>query len=96
VRRLRIDQEMSRRLGECQPQLSRNAVVRFHVQLRDDLENRYHLYRFWRHPADQRFFIYSLPVADGALLHRFSFVIDDSLSPDDLFIINFKHECDSA
>jgi hypothetical protein len=96
VRRLRIDKEMSRRMGECRPQLSRNAVVRFRVELRDDLEDRYHLYRSLRHPADQRFFLYSLPVADGALTHRFSFVIDDSTSPDDLFIIDFNHKCDSA
>jgi hypothetical protein len=96
VRRLRIDKEMSRRLGECRPQLSRDAMVRFRVGLRDDLENRYHLYRSRRHPADQRFFPYSLPVADGALLHRFAFVIDDSTSPDDLFLIDFKHRCGPA
>jgi hypothetical protein len=92
MRRLRIDPEMSRRMGECG--LSRNAVIRFRVALRDDLENRYQLYRSSRHPGDQQFFRYFLPVADGALTHRFSFVIDDSTSPDDLFIVDFKHECD--
>ncbi len=63
MRRLRIDSEMSRRLGECG--LSRNAVVRFRVALRDDLENRYQLFRTSRHPQDQRFFRYFLAVADG-------------------------------
>jgi hypothetical protein len=92
VRRLRIDREMSRKLGECG--LSRNAVVRFRAGLRDDLENRYHLYRASRHPEDQRFFRYDLAVVDGALTHRFFFVIDDSTSPDDLFIIDFRHEGD--
>ncbi len=47
-----------------------------------------------RHPDDPRFFRYSLAVADGALTHRFFFVIDDSTSPDDLFIIDFRHERD--
>ena len=90
MRRLRIDSEMSRRLGECG--LSRNAVIRFRVGLRDDLENRYQFFRSLRHPEDQQFFRYFLAVADGALTHRFSFVIDDSTSPDDLFIIDFQHE----
>jgi hypothetical protein len=93
VRRLRIDPEMSRRLGKCG--LSRNAVVRFRTALRDDLENCYQLYRSSRHPEDQRFFHYFLPVADGTSMHRFFFVIDDSTSPDDLFIIDFRHECDA-
>jgi hypothetical protein len=92
MRRLRIDSEMSRRLGECG--LSRNAAIRFRVALRDDLENRYELYRSSRHPEDPRFFPYPLAIADGALTHRFLFVIDDSTSPDDLFIIDFRHERD--
>jgi hypothetical protein len=92
MRRLRIDREMSRRLGDCR--LSRNAAIRFRVGLRDDLENRYHLYRSSRHPKDERFFSYFLAVADGPLMHRFTFVIDDSTSPDDLFIIDFWHERD--
>ena len=92
MRRLRIDQEMSRKLGDVG--LSRNAVIRFRVTLRDDLENRYQLYRSVRHPEDERFFRYFLAVADGNLTHQFFFVIDDSTSPDDLFIIDFWHECD--
>jgi len=90
MRHLRIDSEMSRRLGECG--LSRNAAVRFLLQLRDELENRYHLYRSARHPTDPTYFRYVLAIADGALTHRFFFVIDDSTSPDDLFIIAFQHE----
>lgn len=92
MRRLRIDSEMSRRLGECG--LSRNAVVRFHVALRNDLENRYELFRSSRHPQDPRFFHYSLAVVDGAVTHRFFFVIDDSASPDDMFVIDFRYERD--
>jgi hypothetical protein len=90
MRRLRIDSEMSRRLGDCG--LSRNAVIRFLVAMRDDLENRYQLYSSSRHPEDQRFFRYFLAVPDGALMHRFDFVIDDSASPDDLLIIDFWHD----
>lgn len=90
MRRFRIDSEMSRKLGECR--LSRNAVVRFRSNLSYDLENHYQSYRLWRHPKDQRFFLYFLSVADGASTHSFSFVIDDSTSPDDLFIVDFRHE----
>jgi hypothetical protein len=90
VRRLRIDKEMSRRLGECG--MSRNAVIRFRVALRDDLENRYQTFRQFRHPEDDRFFSYFLAVADEEATHRFWFVIDDSTSPDDLFIIDFRYE----
>jgi hypothetical protein len=93
VRRLRIDREMSRRLGDCG--LSRGAVIRLHVRLRADLEDLYQLYRSLRHPQDQRLFRYLLSVADGDLMHRFFFVIDDSTSPDDLFIVDFQHECNS-
>jgi hypothetical protein len=92
MRPLRIDPEMSRRLGGCG--LSRNAVVRFRTSLRDDLENDYQVYRSSRHPEDQRFFRYNLAIADGPRTHRFFFVIDDSTSPDDLFIVDFNHECD--
>ena len=94
MRRLRISRELSQRLGACG--LSRNAVVRFRVALRDDLEKRYPLYRTKRHPDDERFFTYLLPIADGAVTHRFFFVIDDSTSPDDLFIIDFKHVSDPS
>jgi hypothetical protein len=90
MRRLRIDSEMSRRLGACG--LSRKGALRLLVGLRDDLENRYQHYRASRHPEDQRFFRYFLAVADGALTHRFDFVIDDSASPDDLFIVDFRHD----
>jgi hypothetical protein len=93
MRRLRIDSEMSRRLGDCG--LSRNAAIRFRVALRDDLEKRYDLYRPSRHPEDPAYFLYRLAVADGAMTHRFLFVIDDSTSPDDLFVIDFRHERES-
>jgi hypothetical protein len=94
MRRLRIDSEMSRKLGECG--LSRNAVIRFRVTLRDDLEKRYQTFRQFRHPEDDRFFSYFLAVVAGDSTHRFWFVIDDSTSPDDLFIIDFTHERDST
>jgi hypothetical protein len=83
---------MSRKLGGCG--LSRNAAIRLLVGLRDDLERRYALYRSARHPEDEQFFRYLLSIADEAVTHRFFFVVDDSTSPDDLFIIDFRHERD--
>jgi hypothetical protein len=85
---------MSRRLGECG--LSRSAVIRFHAGLRDDLEKRYQLYRSSRHPQDPRFFRYFLAIADETTTHRFDFVIDDSTSPDHLFVVEFRHETEPA
>ncbi len=90
MRHLRIDSEMSRRLGECG--MSRHAAVRFRIALRDDMENHYPQFRSSRHPHDQRFFLYPLAIADGPRTHRFFFVIDDTTSPDDLFIVDFLHE----
>jgi hypothetical protein len=85
---------MSRRFGECG--LSRNALVRLLAGLRDDLETLYDLYRSRRHPEEPRYFVCNLAVANGAVTHRFAFVIDDSTSPDDLFIIDFRHRRDPA
>jgi hypothetical protein len=59
MRRLRIDSEMSRRLGECG--LSRNAVIRFRAGLRDDLENRYQLFGTLRHRRISGFSAISWP-----------------------------------
>jgi len=93
MRRLRIDPEMSQRMGDCG--LSRNAMVRFMVALRFDLENDDQRNCTVRHPVDSRFFLYRLAIADGMWTHRFLFLMDDSTSPDDLFIINFQHARDS-
>jgi hypothetical protein len=90
MRRLRIDAGMSRRLGSCG--LSRNATVRLYAALRDDLENGYPIYRPSRHPDDNRVFLYFLSVKDGPTTHRFVFTLDDSTSPDDLFIVDVRHE----
>ena len=90
MRRLRIDQEMSQRLGACG--LSRNALVRFLALLRFDLESDYQFSRVTRHPADPRYFVYYLAIADTEWTHNFAFVVDDSTSPDDLFIIDFQHQ----
>jgi hypothetical protein len=84
---------MSRRLGEFS--MSRNAAIRLRVGLRDDLENRYHHYSALRHPEDPRLFLYFLSIVDGSITHRFFFIIDDSTSPDDLFVVDFWHESDT-
>jgi hypothetical protein len=81
---------MSRNLGLLG--LSRNAAVRFLARLRDELENRYSLYSSVRHPEDERYFRFFLAVDDEDFMHRFWFVVDDSTSPDDLFIMSLWHE----
>ena len=90
MRRLHIGPAMSRRFGGYG--LSRNALVRFLATLRFDIENNYQHYHMRRHPEDPRYFTYYLAIADATITHRFYFVIDDSTTPEDLFIANLQHE----
>ncbi|MBY0524175.1 MAG: hypothetical protein K2R98_12290 [Gemmataceae bacterium] len=60
--------------------------------LRSDLENHYRVYSVLRDEEEPRFFRYLVSIADGGLMHEFDFVIDDSTSPDHLFIEDFEHE----
>ena len=56
-----------------------------------DLENHYRIYCVLRDEEEPRFFRYLVAFADGGLMHEFDFVIDDSTSPDHLFIEDFEH-----
>ena len=60
--------------------------------MRSDLENDYQIYRVLRDEEEPRFFRYLVAFTDGGLMHHFNFVIDDSTSPDHLFIEDFEHE----
>jgi hypothetical protein len=90
MRTLIIWPGISRRIGACQ--LTHEGLVRFLNGLRSDLENHYQIYRVLRDEEEPRFFHYLVAFADGGLMHEFDFIIDDSTSPDHLFIEDFEHE----
>jgi hypothetical protein len=66
--------------------------VRFLHGLRSDLEDHYRIYCVLRDEEEPRFFRYLVTFADAGLMHEFEFVIDDSTSPDHLFIEDFEHD----
>lgn len=90
MRKLIIWAEISRRIGQCG--LTHEGLPVFLNGLRSDLEDRYRLYCGLRDEEDPRFFRFLTTFADGGLMHEFEFVIDDSTSPDHLFIEDFEHE----
>jgi hypothetical protein len=67
-------------------------LLRFLDGLRSDLENHHGIYGVLRDEEEPRFFHYLVAFADGGSMHEFDFVIDDSTSPDHLFIEDFEHE----
>jgi hypothetical protein len=90
LRRLILWPQISRRIGACG--LTRAGLVKFLTDLRHHLENSYPIFRSLRDQDDPRYFTYLASLADGELLHQFEFTIDDSTSPQDLFVIDFEHE----
>ena len=89
MRKLIIWQGISRRIGACG--LTHVGLPGFLNGLRSDLENHYQIYSVLRDEEEPRFFRYLVAFADGGLMHEFDFVIDDSTSPDHLFIEDFGH-----
>lgn len=71
-------------------------MLRFLNGLRSDLENHYRIYSVLRDEEEPRFFRYLVTLADGGFIHEFDFVIDDSASPDHLFIEDFEHDLKPA
>jgi len=90
MRKLVIWPGISQRIGACG--LTHEGLLRFLNGLRSDLENHYPIYSVLRDEEDPRFFRYLVTLADGNLIHEFDFVIDDSTSPDHLFIEDFAHD----
>jgi hypothetical protein len=90
MRKLIIWPGISLRIGGCG--LTHEGLLRLLNGLRSDLENNYRTYCALRDEEEPRFFRYLVTVADGGLMHEFDFVIDDSTSPDHLFIEDFEHE----
>jgi len=90
MRKLIIWSEISRRIGQCG--LTHEGLSLFLNELRSDLEDHYRLYCGLRDEQEPRFFRYLMTFADGDVMHKFEFIIDDSTSPDHLFIEDFEHE----
>lgn len=89
MRRLIIWPGISRRIGACG--LTHEGLLLFLNGLRSDLENHYQIYCVLRDEEEPRFFRYVVTFADGGLMHELDFVIDDSTSPDHLFIEDYEH-----
>jgi hypothetical protein len=50
------------------------------IDLHVELPQRYDTYKVRRLPGDDRLFLFADAFADGGLMHRFAFTIDDSTS----------------
>ena len=90
MRKLIIWPGISRRIGACG--LTHEGLLVFLNGLRFDLENHYRIYSVLRDEEEPRFFRYLAAFSDAGLMHEFDFVIDDSTSPNHLFIEDFEHE----
>lgn len=89
MRRTIVPPEISRMIGDCR--LTRNGAVRVFAALHD-LPQRYGRFRHLRHPEDDRRFFFFEAVADGGLMHTFTFHIDDSTSAEHLIVADLEHE----
>ena len=76
-------------VGECR--LTHEGLLVFLTGLLRLGEPLRELFRL-RHDEEPRFFHYLVTFADGGLMHEFGFVIDDSISPDHLFIEDFEYD----
>lgn len=90
MRKLIVWPGISRRIGACG--LTHEGLLRFLNGLRTELEDHYGDYCVLRDEEEARFFHYLVAFADGGFMHEFDFVIDDSTSPDHLFIEDFEHD----
>ncbi len=89
MRRLILLPVISQRIGEL---LSRNGIVRLLTALHDELPGLYSRYRNLRHPDDDRLCLFFSTLGDGSQMHRFTFFVDDTTSPDHLIIEQFEHD----
>jgi hypothetical protein len=89
MRKLIIWSGISQRIGQCG--LTHDGLPVFLNRLRYDLEDRYSIHCSLRDEEEPRFFRFLTTFADGGLMHEFEFVIDDSTSPDHLFVEDFEH-----
>ena len=90
MRRTSIPPEISRLIGQCG--LSRSGVVRVVSDLHGELPEHYPHYQSQRHPEDERLFYFFTAIADGNVLHEFTFTVDDTTSSEHLLVTDIEHE----
>jgi hypothetical protein len=90
VRRIKVSAVIARKIGECG--LTRNGIVRILAGLHGELPQAYTHYRGLRHPEDDRLFFFFDALADGGLMHTFTFHVDDSTSAEHLIVKDLEHE----
>jgi len=77
-------------IRECE--LTRNGLVRVLTSLHVELPQRYGQYKGRRHPHDDRLFLFPDALADGGVMHTFTFFIDDATSAEHLIVTDLEHE----
>lgn len=89
MRRTIVSLEITRLIGECR--LMRNSVVRVLSGLHGELPQHYARYKGLRHPDDDRLLFFFDALADGDLMHTFTFHVDDSTSAEHLIVKDLEH-----
>lgn len=90
MRRTLLPPEITRIIGACQ--LSRAGIVRVLTGLHVELPKRYDQLRHQRHPENDGIFVVVDAIADGGRMHEFTFLIDDSSSPEHLIVADLEHD----
>lgn len=89
MRRTVIIPNVSRKIGECR--LPRTALVRILAGLHVELPQQYVRFKAFRNPDDISEHFYFDGIAEGDTMHTFTFHVDDSSSPDHLFVVAFEY-----
>ena len=90
MRRTIVPPLITRLIGEYG--LTRSGVVRILAALHGPLPQQYGRFRSIRHPDDARLFFFFDALADGDLMHTFTFHVDDSTSAEHLIVKDLEHE----
>lgn len=93
MRRVVISPTISRRIGACG--LTHIGVAEVLDRLHTDLKYTYPENHDYRDEDDPRVFHYLIIFKDADMVHDFNFLIDDSTSPDHLFIEDFYYTSSS-
>ncbi len=89
MRHLVISTKISQQIGNCQ--LTRNGLVRLLANLHN-LPQRHGRFQGFRHPDDDRLFLFFESIIDDRHVHYFTFFIDDSTSDQHLMVHGFEHK----
>jgi hypothetical protein len=85
-----LDRPVSAALGACG--LSREGLIRVLLLLHQDLPADHARHRSNRDATRSDCFRYRRQLLDGATWHLFDFLVEDSTSPDHLFVNSFGHQ----